>query len=331
MAGLAVVALEGSYLSSLGVFVDTFGLVRLQVASLFPDRTNLLADTPVHVLTLSGGPVRLAGGRELPSDGSIENGADYELVHIPAFVVGSDKALDQRLAGSDAFCVWLRRQHASGAVLSGSGAAVFLLARARLLDGGPTAVSASLVPLFRKRFPALTVERQKPVTEHERVLTGVGLAADNLLMSRLAERVTSPPIAHWLASVTGLHQTESDLLPEEDLVTHAKLWLEERFAQDVQVGELAAAMAVSPQTLLRHFKRALGKTPRDYLQQLRIEAAKRLLQRTRRPVAQIATLVGYTDLQAFRRVFMRHAGCSASEFRRQQASGRVAAPRASRD
>jgi transcriptional regulator GlxA family with amidase domain len=176
--------------------------------------------------------------------------------------------------------------------------------------------------VFRRRYPGIRVNHLQAVVEHERIVTGPGLAADTQLLARLVELTTTPELARWLADVTGLHQTTEDGLAEDPLVANAQLWLEERFAQDVQITDLATAMAVSHQTLLRHFNRHLGVSPRSYVQRLRMEAAQRLLLRTSRPIEQIATLVGYDDVHSFRKVFRTHTGSSASRFRaKNSASG----------
>jgi transcriptional regulator GlxA family with amidase domain len=315
MSGFAVIGLENTYMSSLGNFIDAFELVRRQVSVLFRTRQRIAMQTQVYLLTLDGRPVQLAGGRTLAADGGLDERTQYDLVHLPGFIVGNEAALNARLANAGRLCAWLRQQHAGGAVISASGSAVFLLAEAGLLDGGIAAISRPLIPLFRRRYPAVHVAAGKPVVEHARVLTGSGLAADTLLLAQVVEHVTAPELARWLGDVTGLHQAAEEHLAEDPVVANAQLWLEERFAQDVKISDLAKALAVSQQTLLRHFDRHLNTTPRDYVRRLRVESAQRLLVRTSRPVEQIAALVGYEDVNSFREVFRKLTGTSASGYR----------------
>lgn len=316
MPAVAVVGLEGVYMSSLGIFLDAFELVRRQVATLFQTRESVAMETRVHLLTPDGRPVRLAGGRRLTADAGIErSGVEYNLIHIPGFVVGSEEALDARLAAAAPLCRWLQHQRETGALCSASGAGVFLLADSGLLNGGVAAITRPLIPVFRHRNPGIRVDHRSAVVEHDGVLTGSGLAADPQLLVKLVERAVSPELGRWLGDVMSLQLVSEEQLAEDPLVAKAQIWLEERLAQEPRIADLAETLGVSQQTLLRHFHRQLDITPRDYVQRMRIEAAKRMLRRTGRSIDRIAALVGYNDVQSFRRVFRELAGTSPGRYR----------------
>jgi len=316
MAGFAVLGLPDVYMSSLGAFLDAFVLIRRQVHAVFADRGRFEMQTQVHLLSPDGGAVRMAGGRQLTADAGFQgNPTRYDLVHIPGFVVGNEEVLFSRLADAGSLCRWLRQQSEMGALISASGTAVFLLAEAGLLDGGTVAISRPLIPLFRRRFHHIRISHGNIVVEHGNVITGTGLAADAQLLTRLVEQVASPELARWLGDVTGLRQTGEERIADDPLIANAQLWLEDRFARDVSIAELAEAMSVTQQTLLRHFHRQLNTTPQAYLRKVRVEAAQRMLLRTTRPVAQIASLVGYNDVQSFRKVFKQLTGISPGRYR----------------
>lgn len=315
MAGFAVVGLADAYISSLGVFLDSFELIRRQVTALYRARQNVAMQTRVQLLSIDGRPARLAGGRTMATDGGLDGQVQYDLIHLPGFLISDEHALDARLADIEPLRTWLTRQHSSGALISASGAAVFLLAEMGLLNGGVAAVGRPLTPLFRRRYPSVRTDHRTPVVEHARMITASGLAADLQLLARLVEYVTTPELGRWLSDATSLHQTAEDRLADDPLTANAQLWLEERFAEDIRIHELASAMSVSQQTLLRHFQQFLKLTPQDYLRQVRLKAAEGLLRRTSRPIGQIANLVGYNDVQAFRKVFRENYGCSPSSYR----------------
>ncbi len=314
MSGFAAIALENVYMSSLGIFLDAFELVRGHVSRRFGTRTRFAMESPIRLLTPNGRAVRIAGGRRISADEGLSDDARYALIHIPGFVVGGEEPLDARLADASRLCEWLRRQYQGGAVISASGAAVFVLAHAQLLKG-VAALSRPLIPLFRQRFPAIRVDHRKPWVEQGRVITATGLAADTQLLSRLLELGTTPELARWFGDIAGLNQIAEDQLAQDELVARAQLWLEDRVAQPLRITELADAMAVSQQTLLRHFRRHLAMNPRDYVRKIRMEAAQQLLLRTNRPVQEIAGLVGYEDTHAFAKVFRRFTGTSAQGYR----------------
>lgn len=318
MAGFVVIGLPDACISSLGVFLDSFELVRRQVTALYRARQNLSMQTPVQVLTPDGRPVKLAGGRTMNSDGGLDDQLQYDLIHLPGFLISDENDLNNRLSEATSLYSWLVRQYAGGARISASGTAVFLLAEAGLLNGGAAAVGRTLTAYFRRRYSNIRTDHRTPVVEHDRTVTASGLAADLQLLARLVEYVTTPELGRWLSDITNLHQTAEDRLADDPLTANAQLWLEERFAEDVRISDLAKAMSVSQQTLLRHFQHHLNLSPQTYLRQMRLKAAEGLLLRTSRPITQIANLVGYNDVQAFRRVFREHYGTSPSAYRARQ-------------
>ena len=315
MPGFAVVGLADTYMSSLGIFLDAFELIRRQVIVLYQNRESMAMQTPVRLLTPDGRSVRMAGGRSMIPDGGLDASAQYDLIHLPGFVFDDEDALDTLLAESAPLCDWLNRQYAAGARVSASGSAVFVLAKSGLLNGSTAAIGRPLLPLFRRRFPRIQVDHRSAVVEDGRLVTGSGMAADMQLLTRLVEQVTTPELARWLSDVTSLHQTAEEHLADDPLTANAQLWLEERFAQDVRITDLAKGMSVSQQTLLRHFHRHLNVTPQEYLRQMRIKAAQGLLQRTSRTIGQIAGLSGYNDIHTFRKVFREYTGTSPSKYR----------------
>ena len=325
MSGFAVIGLPDTYIASLGAFLDSFELVRRQVIELYRSTEPMTMQTQIHLLTPDGRPVRLAGGRSLAADGSTDSAVQYDLVHLPGFIAANDAALDARLADARPLHQWLVRQYEGGARLSASGSAVFVLAETGLLNGGVVTVPRGLVPIFRRRYPDIRVDHRATIVEHGRLITANGLAADIQLLTRLVHHAATPELARWLSDVTSQHQATDDQLSGSPLVANAQLWLEERFAQNVRIADLAAAMAVSQQTLLRQFQRHLQLTPQEYLRRLRIRSAQGLLARTSRSISQVASLCGYGDVHSFRKVFREHTGTSPSAYRAAQA-GRFSSP-----
>ena len=87
------------------------------------------------------------------------------------------------------------------------------------------------------------------------------------------------------------------------------------FPDDVDLDQLAEDLAIAPRTFLRRFKAATGQTPLAYLQRLRTEAAKRMLEEDRMTIQEVGFAVGYEDVAFFRDLFKRHAGLSPGAYR----------------
>lgn len=136
---------------------------------------------------------------------------------------------------------------------------------------------------------------------------GVQAAAQNLLFHLVREH---PNRLHrdWKA-----RQSKPVMDPR---VLLAARYIRFHFAEPCPVAEIARAASVSPPLLWKLFKRHMDRTPNDYLQAVRVEEAKRLLQDPRRPLEEIALAVGYQDVRSFRRVFQAHAHKPAGSFRR---------------
>ncbi len=109
-----------------------------------------------------------------------------------------------------------------------------------------------------------------------------------------------------------------DILKAQELI-------EGTVGQAPNLEDIAARVSMSRRTFIRRFKAATGSTPRDYQQRARTEAAKRLLEGSKKPVAEVASRVGYEDISAFRRLFQRHPGTHP-----RTSAGATARPRAQR-
>jgi len=119
-----------------------------------------------------------------------------------------------------------------------------------------------------------------------------------------------------------LHQTQTGyaVLPvsqahDDAHIRRIESWLLDNFRADISTQMLADRAGMTERTFVRHFKAATGKLPAAYVQALRIEAAKTLLEHNNGPVQSIAESVGYTDLAFFRSLFKRTTGMSPQQYR----------------
>jgi len=104
--------------------------------------------------------------------------------------------------------------------------------------------------------------------------------------------------------------------PKDDQILRTIRWLEDHYADDIQVSDLAAHAHLGIRTFQRRFMAATGLTPSAFLQNVRVRKAREFLRTTREPIGYIARAVGYQDQPSFTRLFQRHVGLSPAEFRR---------------
>lgn len=101
----------------------------------------------------------------------------------------------------------------------------------------------------------------------------------------------------------------------DPLIQKAEKWIKANLRQDISVADIARHAAVSQRTLLRHFKESTGGSPLSFVQKIRIETSKALLENTKLRIDEIVGRVGYTDDGAFRRLFKKHTNMSPREYR----------------
>jgi len=315
MPDLVVLAPPGTYAASLGWIVDAHSVL----GELY-ERNASLSDysrmaTGLSLLTRDGAPVALAGGRTLASDGGLGSAHSPRLVYLPAFDCGPLDHLEEALREDVRLSDWLSAQHRGGAIVAASGASVWRTAQAGLFETTRAAVEPRLAPAFRRAFPRVELEPLQGISASGQVMSCAAASLEREFVLRVIARALSPGVAEWLDLRWG-GRAEGGHAPSADsLVNRAELWIREHFTENLRIQDLAAELSVSHQTLTRRFRQALGVTPLDYTQKLRVNAAQMMLRETRRTVAEIAALVGYSDLPTFRAIFQEHAGLTPAAFR----------------
>lgn len=323
---VAVIGFDGACLASIGLFLDLFGQMRLRVAHQFRTRDDIGMHTRAKLLGPSPRPIQVLGGWKLQVEDGLE-ATPHIYIHVPDFYC-SEEATPDYIAKLHSVIDWLRSQYAGGAHLSATGRGIELLAEAGLLGNGPVPVARGAAAEFRRRYPHIRVNTTDPIAEADRIMMARGMTHEMSLLTRLIGRLLSPTMAGTLADAMGM-ELDRPGLSDDPLVAAAQMWLSERASRGLHIAALAEHLAVSPQTLIRRFRAQLDMTPRDYLRLVRMRSAQSQLRDTKRPVSQIATLIGYNDLKSFQQAFRQHAGMSASHYRALVQSGADPHPSAS--
>lgn len=232
----------------------------------------------------------------------------------------------QRGEGALAAHGWLRAQHGHGAIMCSICAGAFWLGHAGLLVGRPATTHWALEDEFRAAFPETAVDAGQLLIDDHDIVTAGGLMAWLdlglfLVHHWLGPQAVSQTARQLLIDPAGRQQRNyrsfrPRLSHGDRAVLNVQHWLEGAAEQQVTVAEMAARAQLSGRTFLRRFKAATGIAPNAYLQNLRIEKARGLLERSRIPVADIGWKVGYGDPSAFSRMFRTATGLTAGEYRK---------------
>ena len=326
MPRIAIAISEGVLSQPVFELLDALSLTNSYTAQQYAQRETLPPTNEIKLVSMTGDAVQAGNGRAIAVDESLRSG-HYDLIYVAPFFVGKPQARGARLKERAAISDWIAAAHAEGTVIAGSGTGVGLLARAGLLETMTVPVAWWLQPAMARLFPRLTLDTERAITVQNDVLVAGRHAAEPALAVRIIARIMSPDVATWVERLTGVDPfpdgpdpeitfTTAVLKDDPDMVRAAH-WLQLRFAQKPQLSELSEALAIHPRTLSRRFVASLGMTPVQYLQTLRLEAAKRMLARSNRKVDRVAYLVGYSDPGFFKSLFRKQTGLTPGEYRRQ--------------
>ncbi|NWF07305.1 GlxA family transcriptional regulator [Pseudomonas salomonii] len=286
---------------------------------------NLFADSPpfeVVVVSLDGQPVTTWSGQCMQVACAAAQVRRTDLILIPGFLF----TLKQALPTFPAYGPWLREQYAQGAVLASMCTAAFLLAESGLLKGLRATTHWAFAELFRRRYPDVTLEDAQILCEENRVITSGGASAAMDLMLHLIRRFGSPELAQTCGKyllIDGVRTEQSVYalwsLPKnhgDGEILRVQHWLEQHFAQALVIDDVARRFGFGVRNFKRRFKEATGYTPVGYVQTLRLERAKQMLESTRMTLESITYAVGYEDSNSFRRLFQQRVGMLPAAYRK---------------
>jgi transcriptional regulator GlxA family with amidase domain len=250
--------------------------------------------------------------------GSRRNNVDLrgsELVIVPGLGTPSAEELDRKLKSP--MCRravdMLTRAHASGAMLAASCASTFLLAETGLLDGRRATTTWWFAPLFKQRYPAVELLTEQMVVADWPIATGGAAMAQMDLMLAVISRFAGPSLAKACANYLLLGGRRSQapfmaityLASQDPRIARAEKWVRDNIARDFAIEELAEAVALAPRTFARRMSATCGISPIQFVQRIRLETARFLLETTRLPVDEIARRVGYAEPSTLRRLIRR--------------------------
>lgn len=316
---VAVLLLEGGYASTAIGPIEVFH----SAGSLY---NRLRGESPeprfrVKTVTLDGRAVKSLCGLELRGEYRIDDIDRTDIVILPA----SALELQGRIARNSGLIAWLRKMHKRGAQVAGICSGVAYLAEAGLLDGREATTHWAVADTLRERYPQVCWNPDQFVTDEGHVLCSGGVYASIDLSLHLVEKHCGREIALQTAkallvnmpraSQKGYAVAAPARAHSDDAIRRAEDYVRRRFREGITVAALAKHVGMSERTLLRRFKAATGRVPGEYVQVLRVAAAREMLERDVAPVAKVATDVGYEDLGFFRDIFKRHTGMTPAEYR----------------
>lgn len=280
-----------------------------------------------RIVAEESGPLGLVNGV------TVTPHATFDEVGRPAIVIVPDLHIDptQPLPNSFARSAeWIADAYAQGAIVTSVCTGALLLAETGLLDGHDATTHWAFADLLAARRPAVRVRRERvlvPSGEGHRIVTAGGASSWHDLLLYLIGRFAGAEEARHIAKLYLLQWHSDGQLPyasltagrnpDDRLIADCQVWVADNYHDPGAVAGMVARSGLSERSFLRRFRAATGMTPRDYVQNLRVEEAKYLLETSDLTVDDVAAEVGYAEPAGFRAVFRRRVGISPSAYRRQ--------------
>lgn len=248
-----------------------------------------------------------------------------DLIFIPA--VHGD--LHQNLKNNEELLPWLVKHYKQGTELVSFCIGSFHLAAAGLLDGKPCSTHWGYANEFRKMFPKAQLMDHKIMTECNGIYTSGGAYSFTNLLIYLIEKYAGREVAIMVAKGFMVDIDKSSQSPfmiftgqksHEDMeILGAQNYIENNYQEKITVEDLCNNSNVARRTFERRFKKATSNTVLEYIQRVKIEAAKKQLEQGRKTVNEVMYDVGYNDTKAFREVFKKITDMSPVEYRNRYA------------
>ena len=220
---------------------------------------------------------------------------------------------------------WLGKQYHYGASIASICTGAYLLAASGLLDGKSCSTHWSAANDLKQRYPKVNLQTDQLITDEKGIYTNGGAYSFLNLILYLVEKYYDRQTAIFCSKVFQIdigRQNQSTFIifegqktHSDELVKKAQVYMESKPEEKISIEHLAASLAIGRRNFDRRFIKATGNTPTEYLQRIKVEAAKKSFETSRRTINEIMYEVGYSDLKAFREVFRKITGLSPLEYR----------------
>jgi len=275
----------------------------------------------VKIATVSGQSVMATNQVPIVPHCSIDEVDDVDLILIPsrAFQFGiQDENFDRSVE-------WLKKQYRKGSSLASICTGAFTLAATGLLDGKTATTHWGVAQAFKTAFPKIDLRTDLIVTDEGRLFCGGGVTADLNLSLYLINKFCGKEVALQSSRCTLIDLDRISQLPfsmfipqknhQDTKILKTQEWIETNFSHSLSVEALAKELGMSSRNFNRRFKSATKETFVKYLQQVRIEAAKKELENGKLSFDEISVRVGYENVSFFRRIFKQSTGLSPTDYK----------------
>ena len=321
---VSIVALPEATLSTLSGIFDVMNALALMDLSV--TGTSKFRTFQAEIVGEAAGPIELASGVPINVQRAVDTIETTDIVIVPSVLLRAGLWQQGRYP---ALVAWVRAMHERGALICSACSGIFLLAETGLFDGRDATVHFGYAQAFARTYPAIPIHPERVLVisgqREELVSCGASMSWHDLVLYLIA-RFAGTTAAQEIARFCALQWHQDGLAPfivfegkrdhDDADIQAAQAWLAQHFSVANPVAEMVERSRLAERTFKRRFTAATGLTPIAYIQRLRIEEAKRRLERTDTAIDEISWQAGYEDPAFFRRLFKRTTGLAPGAYRK---------------
>lgn len=247
--------------------------------------------------------------------------AKTNLIIIPSLNHNFQKSVK----GNQPMIDWIEKQYKNGTEVASICTGSFLLASSGLLNGKSCSTHWAFGDAFRTLFPKVNLQTDKLITDESGIYTNGGAFSYLNLIIYLVEKYFDRQTAIFCSKIFQIEmdrQSQSEFiifkgqkLHGDSIVKQAQSYIENHLHEKISIGDLSSKFAVGRRNFDRRFIKATGNTPVEYAQRVKIEAAKKTFESSRKNINEVMHEVGYSDVKAFREVFRKITGMSPLQYK----------------
>lgn len=321
---VSLLAIPDAMVSSLSGIYDV--LNSFDLLGTFDDAVPSENPFETEIIAPKRAATQTASGLSITAHRTVEEVRHTDMVIIPSVMVAGS---EWKVGRYPTVVEWLSKMHARGAMLCSACSGVLLLAETGLLDGREATIHWAYGQTFRRNFPNVVPRLEKTLVvsgdRGELVMSGASASWHDLVLYLIARKIgpaaaqaiTKFMLLQWHVDGQAPYAVFDAPMDHGDAaVLDAQYWLGDHYSVASPVEEMVNRSGLPGRTFKRRFKKATGYTPISYVQHLRVEEAKRRLERTDEPIDRITWAVGYEDPAFFRRLFKRITRITPGAYRR---------------
>ncbi|MBK8365691.1 MAG: helix-turn-helix domain-containing protein [Bacteroidetes bacterium] len=255
------------------------------------------------------------------SDHTIDEIRKTDLIIIPAI----DGDLKNAIEENKAFIPWITDRYKQGSEIASLCLGAFLLASTGLLNGKKCATHWAFENQFREMFPDVNLVPEKVIIDEKGIYSSGGAYSYLNLILYLIEKYAGRELAILCSKIFAIEiernsQSAFNIFQGQkehgdEPIKTAQEFIESNFSEKITVDQLASRLALGRRNMERRFKKATSNTVVEYIQRVKVEAAKKGFETSRKNINEVMMDVGYSDIKAFRTVFKRITGLSPVEYK----------------